>query len=254
MKVSIVTVCFNSASTIGETIESVASQNFTNIEYVIVDGKSNDGTLNIINDSLQKLPKNTLVISENDRGIYDAMNKGLAKSSGDVVGFLNSDDVFADPNAIDLIAKTFEESDAAIVYGNIVYTASNDLASVTRYWRASHPPASGMRFGWHPPHPAFYVKRDVLIKYGGFNLDFKIAGDYEMMVRLITKFGLKAAWCDHLIVRMREGGASNAGISAIWNANRECWKAWEVNGLKPSLALLIGKLSWKAYQRLGPKK
>jgi glycosyltransferase involved in cell wall biosynthesis len=247
-KVTVVTVCYNSEKTIKDTLESVTRQNHLDIEYLVVDGKSRDNTLDIAESYREKLPKNTVILSEKDKGIYDAMNKGISRASGDIVGFLNSDDVFAGPDAIAHIAKTFQDTNADIIYGNIVYTKQDDLSRVTRTWRTGEPPRAGMRNGWHPPHPAFYVKRDVLQKLGGFKLNFPIAADYEMMVRLIAKHQLKTAWCDNLIVRMREGGNSNAGIKAIWRANIECWRAWKENGLKPSPGLILGKLASKLLQ------
>lgn len=248
LKISIITVCYNSASTVRDTLLSVATQKLENLEYVIVDGLSKDATMNIINEERPRLPQNTLVISEKDSGLYDAMNKGWQMATGDVVGFLNSDDVFASPEAVSKIAETFEKTGADIVYGNIVYTKQNDLSQVTRSWRSGQIPRSGMRLGWHPPHPAFYVKRELLERFGGFNLKFRIAADYEMMVRLIAKHKLRTAWCDHTIVRMREGGSSNAGLKAIWKANVECWQAWHDNDLKPSPLLIAGKLSSKLLQ------
>jgi glycosyltransferase involved in cell wall biosynthesis len=248
MKISVITVCYNSAKTIQDTLDSVASQTYTNLEYIIVDGLSKDNTMSIVDKSLPKLPANTIIISEKDRGIYDAMNKGLKQASGDAVGFLNSDDVFAEPNAVANIAETFKTEIVDIVYGNIVYTKQDDLNHITRTWRTGVPPKHGMRHGWHPPHPAFYVKRSAIDQVGGFNLSYPIAADYEMMVRMIEKHRLKTAWCDHTTVRMREGGTSNAGPSAIYKANLECLRAWKDNQLSPSPLLIAGKLGSKLLQ------
>jgi len=248
VKVSVITVCYNSAKTVQDTLNSVAGQSHPSIEYLIIDGQSKDSTLTMIESTMSRLPRATLVVSEKDKGIYDAMNKGWMRATGDIVGYLNSDDVFATPDAVAKIAETFEKTGADIVYGNIVYTKQNDLGRVTRNWRSGVMPRTGMRLGWHPPHPAFYVKRDVFEKVGGFNLDFPISADYELMVRMIAKFQLKTAWCDHTIVLMREGGNSNSGLKAVYKGNIECWKAWEVNGLKPSPAMIIGKLTSKLLQ------
>ena len=247
-KISVITVCYNSALTVRDTLRSVAAQKLKNFEYIIIDGLSKDATMDIINEETPSLPKNTVVLSEKDSGLYDAMNKGWQRASGDIVGFLNSDDVFASPDAVGKIAETFEKTGADIVYGNIVYTKQHDLGAATRGWRTGDVPRYGMRFGWHPPHPAFYVKREILERYGGFKLKFRIAADYEMMVRLIEKRHLKTAWCDQTIVRMREGGSSNAGLKAIWKANKECWNAWLDNGLKPSALLIPCKLASKVFQ------
>jgi glycosyltransferase involved in cell wall biosynthesis len=247
-KISVITVCYNSEKTIQDTLHSVATQDYSNLEYLILDGQSSDSTMNIVQSALPSLPQNTAVSSEKDKGLYDAMNKGIAKASGEIIGFLNSDDVFAGPSSIRQIAEIFEKTKADIVYGNIVYTKQYDLSSITRSWRPGNPPPSGMKFGWHPPHPAFYVKRDLLNRLGGFNLNYRIAADYEMMVRLIAKHQLRLAWCDHTIVRMREGGVSNAGLKSIWRANVECWQAWKENGLTPSPVLIAGKLTSKILQ------
>jgi glycosyltransferase len=247
-QVSVVTVSFNSSRTIQDTLDSVAQQTYPNLQYLVIDGKSTDTTMSIVESMLPKLPSNTSISSEKDLGLYDAMNKGISKATGEIVGFLNSDDVFATPESMGAIVDTFTKSNADIVYGNIVYTKQDDLSRVTRTWRSGPLPRSGMKFGWHPPHPAFYVKREILSKFGGFNLRFRIAADYEMMVRMIAKHKLSLAWCDHTVVRMREGGSSNAGLRAIWKANLECWEAWKQNGLEPSPALIIGKLTSKLLQ------
>lgn len=248
LKTSLITVCYNSALTVRDTLRSVATQKIKNFEYIIVDGQSTDATMDLINEELHRLPQNTLVVCEKDSGLYDAMNKGWQRSTGDIVGFLNSDDVFASATAIANIEETFDKTGADIVYGNIVYTKQKDLGVVTRGWRTGEVPRNGMRFGWHPPHPAFYVKRQLLERFGGFKIKFRIAADYEMMVRLIEKHHLKTAWCDHTIVRMREGGSSNAGFKAIWKANKECWDAWFDNDLKPSPLLIPCKLASKVLQ------
>ena len=184
---------------------------------------------------------------EKDYGIYDAMNKGIGLATGDVVGFLNSDDVFADPASVSRIAEAFQNSSADLVYGDLVYTKENDLSQVTRTWKSGLMPRLGLKTGWHPAHPTMYVRRDILQR-NLFDLDFKIAADYELMVRLMEKQKISSQYIPYTLVRMREGGASNAGIGSILKANRECLRAWQKNGLSASPLTIGLKLGRKLLQ------
>ncbi|RZJ76991.1 MAG: glycosyltransferase [Flavobacterium sp.] len=247
MKVSIITVCFNSAKTIGDTLNSVAAQEYPDIEYIIVDGISKDTTWELIQEALPRLPHSTFCIRERDTGIYDAMNKGLAKASGDIIGFLNSDDVFADSSAIRRIVGGFAAKDTDLVYGDLVYTKENDLDQVTRRWKSGNMPFSRLKSGWHPAHPTMYVRRD-LLKRQPFNLSYRIAADYELMVRLIEKLRVKSCYVPYVIVKMREGGLSNKGLKNILKANIECSRAWRDNGFFPSPFTIGFKLTRKILQ------
>ena len=247
MKISVITVCYNSASTILDALESVSHQDYDDIEYLIIDGMSKDNTWGLVQSALSKLPANTVCIQERDEGIYDAMNKGLARATGDVIGFLNSDDVFADRTVLSRIAAVFTGAEVDMVYGDLVYTKESDLNKVTRIWNSGQMPTSGMKTGWHPAHPTMYVRREILQKEP-FDIDFRIAADYEMMVRLIEKHKISSHYIPHTLVKMREGGASNQSLSNIYKANRECLRAWSKNGLFANPFTIGMKLGRKILQ------
>ena len=236
MKISIITVCFNSEKTIEDTIQSVLSQNYPDIEYIIVDGASTDSTLNIIDKYSNKI---TTVISESDNGIYDAMNKGVKASTGDVVGILNSDDIYANENIISLVVKNIKDTDAT--YGNLDYVESDDVSKVTRRW-CSKVYSEGMFLkGWMPPHPTFFVRKSIYNKLGLYSLELKSAADYELMLRFIHKHKIKLAFIDEVLVKMRIGGESNSSFKNRLRANKEDRKAWKMNNLKPNLFTLVRK-------------
>ncbi len=247
MKVTVVTVCYNSEKTLSDTLQSVSSQNHLDLEYIIVDGMSKDATESIIEQWLPRLPKQTIVVREKDKGIYDAMNKGIAKATGDVIGFLNSDDVFADEFALTRIAEAFQNSAVEIVHGDLVYTKETDLTQTTRSWKLGPMPMLRMKTGWHPAHPTMYVRKEI-IQREPFDLAFPIAGDYEMMVRLLEKKKLFSQYIPHTLVRMREGGASNKNLKNILKANRECLRAWSKNGLVANPLTIALKLGRKILQ------
>lgn len=229
MKVSIITVVFNNKQTITDTINSVLSQTYSDLEYIIVDGNSTDGTLGIINTFKSEISK---IISEPDKGIYDAMNKGLKLATGDIIGILNGDDIYHDNNVISNVVQAFESSSADAVYGDLDYVAFDDLSKVKRKWRTGVYKPNAFLWGWMPPHPSFFVKREMYKKYGSFRLDFKTAADYELMLRFIHLNKISISYLPKVLVKMREGGASNASFKARLNANKEDRRAWKVNGLK----------------------
>jgi len=228
MKVSIITVVYNNAKTIKDAIESVLNQTYKNIEYIVIDGGSTDGTVEIIKSYGGKINK---FISEKDNGLYDAMNKGISLASGCVVGILNSDDFYASNDILEIVANEFVTKDIDCLYGDLEYVGEDDINKVMRYWK-SKPYKEGLfQKGWHPPHPTFFVKRECYEKYGVFNLDFKIAADYELMLRFLEKYKLKSTYVPRTFVKMRVGGESNKSLSNIIKANIESYKAWKVNGL-----------------------
>lgn len=229
MKVSIITVSYNSAETIDDCILSVLRQSYPNIEYIIVDGNSKDNTLDIISGHSNGVHT---VISEPDEGIYHAMNKGIAACSGDVVGILNSDDVYADENVIADVVKLLTSSGAAACYGDLVYVDRTDLDKVQRTWISGPYQRDKFLKGWMPPHPTFYLKREFYAQYGDFNLDFRTSADYELMLRMLFKNELPAAYLNRTLVRMRAGGQSNLSLKNRLCANREDRRAWAVNGIK----------------------
>jgi glycosyltransferase len=243
--VTIITVCYNSAKTIEDTILSVINQTYDNIEYIIIDGLSTDNTLEIVNKYKNKIAK---VVSEKDAGLYDAINKGIALATGDIVANLNSDDFYIDNNVIaDVVAK-MEEEKSDTLYADLYYIDAVDTNKVTRNW-VSGEYKKGMFFkGWMPPHPAFFVRKSVYDSYGKFNLELKSAADYEIMLRFIHKHECSISYLPRVVVKMRVGGVSNSSIKNRLKANREDKRAWEINGLKPKPFTLIFKPLSKVLQ------
>ena len=218
MKVSIITVSFNSEATIGDTLRSVSAQTHADIEHIVVDGASSDGTLEVVRQEGGHVAK---VLSEPDAGIYFAMNKGLKVATGDLVGFLNADDYFPDCNSVARLVESARVTKADAVFGDLAYVRSDRPNSVVRYWSTGEFSLRGLRLGWMPPHPTFYVNR----LSGKFDLEFdtsfRIAADYEFMMRFLTRSGIRATYVPHVIVRMRMGGISNRSVGSILEKSRE---------------------------------
>lgn len=228
MKISIITVTYNSAKTIADTIRSINEQTYPNIEHIIIDGSSKDNTLDIINNISNRVCK---IVSEPDKGIYDAMNKGITLATGDVIGILNSDDFYASPDVISKIITTFEKGDCDAVYGDLDYVDSKNVSKIVRFWKAKEYKKRAFFRGWHPPHPTFFVKKEMYQKFGKFNLKYKIAADYELMLRFIAKEKIRTRYISEVLVKMRTGGESNQNLKNIITANRESYEAWKDNGL-----------------------
>lgn len=229
MKISIITACYNSSATIGDTLKSVALQDYAYIEHIIVDGASTDDTLKIVG----KFPHVSTIISEQDNGIYDAMNKGINIAQGDVIGILNSDDVYTNKNVISEVMKRFEHSDIDVVYADLQYVHYSDLNKITRTWHSGAFSKKKFYFGWMPPHPTFFVRKTVYENIGTFNCSLRSAADYEFMLRALLKNDHKAAYIPEVLVKMRTGGMSNATLSHRIRANREDREAWRLNNIKP---------------------
>jgi glycosyltransferase len=238
MKVSIITVCYNSASTIESTIQSVLSQDHKDLEYIIIDGASTDNTLQVIERYRSRIPK---VISEKDGGIYFAINKGIALATGDVIGILHADDFYTDEKVIRKVVKTFKENNTDTVYGDLQYVDRTNTDKVKRHW-SSGAYSHGLFYkGWMPPHPSFFVLRKCYDQFGVFNTTLRSAADYEMMLRLLHKHRCSTAYVPEVLVKMRVGGKSNVSLSNRIRANREDKKAWLLNGLKPGMFTFIRK-------------
>ena len=243
MLVSIVTVCFNSERTIRDTLNSVKKQSHDLIEHIIIDGKSKDKTLNIISE-YNHVSK---IISESDEGIYDAMNKGLSLCNGDIVGFLNSDDFFYDDNVISGYVEKFENQDADVVYGDLDFIAENQNKTVRR-WQSSSFKNENISKGWIPPHPTFYARRDLFNKLGGFDKNFKLASDYDLMIRFLIDTSTKSYYFEGCKVKMRYGGATTRSILNILLGNIEILKSLKKNGVEVGKFFLFQKLISKLMQ------
>ncbi len=237
MKVSIITVSFNSDKTIADTIQSVLSQDYPDIEYIIVDGLSKDNTIKIVKSFGDRISK---FVSENDKGLYDAMNKGIDLATGDIIGFLNSDDFYANSQVVSKIVQRFQKNNDA-VYADLVYVSALDKLKITRTWKSGEYISGSFLKGWMPPHPTFFVRKTVYQRYGKFTDKLRSAADYELMLRFIHKYKIKIAYLPEVVVHMRAGGTSNASIKNRIRANREDKLAWKMNDLKPSTLTFIRK-------------
>lgn len=246
MKISIITVVYNNEATIQQAIESVLTQSYPNIEYVIIDGQSKDHTVSIIEGYKNRLG---YFISEPDKGLYDAMNKGIQAATGDVIGILNSDDLYQDSTVLSDIIDQFEsDPELDIVYGNLVYVKKDAVHQVVRNWKSKDYYASFFDDGNVPPHPSLFLKREVYEKVGFFDLEFKLAADYEFMFRLFKKYDFKSKYINRLIVKMRLGGETNKSIQNIINQNKEILRAWKQNGLTPPFKLMPLRISKRLVQ------
>jgi glycosyltransferase involved in cell wall biosynthesis len=237
-KISLITVVFNAESTISRCIQSVIGQNFKNIEYIIIDGGSTDNTVNIINGYRKNI---SIFLSEPDKGIYDAMNKGILLASGNIVGMLNADDFFADETILSEVNQIFLRNDADITYGDLDFV--NDKNRVVRKWRSGEYSNNKFNRGWMPPHPTFYCKRKLFEQYGLYSLDYGTAADYELMLRFIHRHKAEAFHIKKVMVKMRIGGASNKNYQ---NRLKGLWfdfKAMRNNGISlPLITLLLKPL------------
>ena len=238
MKVSVITVCYNSESTLEDTIKSVISQDYTNIEYIIIDGGSSDNTPAILNAYKNNIAK---LVSEKDEGMYFAINKGISMATGDVIAILNSDDFYADSTIISKVLEAFEKGNCDSVYCDLQYVDRDDTKKVKRNWIAGAY-TDGLFFkGWMPPHPAFFISKSCYEKFGVFNTTLRSAADYELMLRMLHVKKISTFYLPILAVKMRDGGKSNVSIANRIKANREDLKAWEINNIRPKLFTLIRK-------------
>ena len=235
---------FNNAGTLGDTIASVASQDYADIEYIIIDGGSTDGTVDIIKKHEINITK---WISEKDNGIYDAMNKGLRMATGDVIGILNADDLYQDSTVVSSVMKSFIDANAGAVYGDLVYI-NKENTKIIRYWQSGPFYKNNFLWGWMPPHPSFFVKKKFYDIHGFFNTSLRSAADYELMLRLIHKHKVVLAYLPKILVKMRVGGQSNASIANRIKAIKEDIAAWRINELKPYFFTIVLKSLRKVSQ------
>jgi glycosyltransferase involved in cell wall biosynthesis len=244
MKISIVTAAYNSAATIRDTIESVLSQDYPNIEYVVADGGSKDGTVEILKSYGDKIKW----VSEKDSGIFEAMSKGVKMATGDVVGIVGSDDFYPDNQAISRVAKAFEESKADSVYGDLYYVDAEDTNKIVRNWKSGKYDRKRFLNGWMPPHTAFFLKKSVYDTYGLYDSSYRFAGDYELMLRMLYRYNVSSYYIPEVLMKMRAGGNSNGSLKGRMKANREDLRAWKMNGIKPRWYTLYAKPISKIFQ------
>lgn len=230
MRVSILTVVYNGAATIRHSIDSVLAQDYPDIEYIIVDGNSKDGTQDIVRSYGNKIAR---FLSEPDAGIYDAMNKGIQLATGDVIGILNADDFYAYPSVVSEVAGVLAASNADASYGDLEYIDANDATVVRRKWVSGAYKVGAFLNGWMPPHPTFFVKKEVYNTHGLFRLDLGSAADYELMLRFVHRENIKLAYLPKVLVKMRSGGVSNSTFKNRIAANQNDRLAWKINNLKP---------------------
>jgi len=248
MKISIITVCYNSGLTINDTLFSIITQNYKNYELIIIDGGSTDSTLDIIKNYEENY---SILISERDRGVYDAMNKGLKHATGDVVGFLNSDDFYINSNVLNEIAEAFNgEFPIDCVYGDLVYVDERDTSKIRRYWKSKPYYDNFFNDGLVPPHPTFYIRTDIFKSMGGFSLDYKFAADYDFMFRALKVNNLSSSYIPKVLVRMRLGGKTSKSLTNILKGNLEILSIWMENQKFIPLPFLIKKIKIKIWERL----
>ncbi|MBN7767071.1 glycosyltransferase family 2 protein [Pectobacterium brasiliense] len=237
MKVSIITATYNSAKTISDTLKSLNTQTYPDIEYIIIDGGSKDNTLSLIKSSCSRV---SVIISEPDKGIYDALNKGILAATGDIVGFLHSDDFFAYPDAVKDIVDAMRESNADAVYGDLNYISSTDNDVIVRKWVSGGFDINKMKLGWMPPHPTFYMKRACYQRFGSFDLSYRISADYDSLLRYLWIHKVTVKYIPKVIINMRVGGMSNRSLSNMIMKTKEDVKAMKSNKL-PWLSAVAGK-------------
>jgi glycosyltransferase involved in cell wall biosynthesis len=246
--ISVITVSHNSADSIAKSINSVLEQSYEKIEYIIIDGASVDGTKDIVKSYGTKISR---FITEPDKGMYDAINKGIAVSNGDIIGILNSDDVFYDRHVIGKVAESFSENEIDAVYGDAIFVKSGDTSRIVRYYSsgAFHP--RKFRFGFMPAHPSFYARRELFERFGLYKSDYKIAADFELLLRFIHVNRIKYKYLKMPFVKMRTGGISNKSFKSNITLNREILRACRENGLQTGYFLIYLKYFFKVFEYFG---
>jgi len=244
MKISIITVCFNSAETIEGTIRSVLGQDYKDIEYVVVDGDSTDGTIEVVNNYKDEISKFT---SEPDEGIYEAMNKGIKLSSGDIIAFLNSDDMYTDRTIVGQMTEFMQSNGLDAAYGDLIYVDRKNSNRVRRFWKAGQYRRNALCYGWVLPHPTFFCRKEIFERHGYFNDKLQIAADFELMLRFIEKHQIKVGYLPKVIVKMRTGGKANI-LRGMIQGNKEIIKSFRLNDLHLSPWFFVCKPITKISQ------
>lgn len=241
MKVSIITITYNSGKTVKDTLESIANQSYKNIEHIIVDGASKDNTLDIVSQY-----PNVKVLSEPDNGIYDAMNKGVKMTTGDIVGILNSDDFYPNNDIIQTVVDTFKKEKVDSIFGDVKFVKPEDLTKVTRRYSSANWYPEKLASGYMPAHPSFFVKRSCYEKFGDFKVDYAISADYELLIRFLYVNRISYHYINEILVTMRTGGASNQNLKSVYVLNKEVIRACHENGIK----INYGKLGLKYFKKM----
>ncbi len=243
MLISIITAVFNRKDVIAHAVQSLYGQCGADLEHIVVDGASSDGTVDVLHSLTDARMR---LVSEPDLGIYDALNKGLARATGEVVGFLHSDDFYADSYVLKSVAEAFADPQVDAVYGDLDYVAKADTTRVIRRWRSGEYSAAKLAHGWMPPHPTLFLRRSVVEQWGGFDTSFRIAADYDAILRYLGKGQIRPAYIPRVLVKMRVGGESNRSLGRVWLKTREDYTALTRNGVGG-----VGALFWKNFSKLG---
>lgn len=239
MKISIITVTYNSENTLKDTLESVLNQTYQNYEHIIIDGMSKDNTMKIVKEYEEKYNGKLKYISEKDTGLYDAMNKGIKMATGDIIGILNSDDKYANENVLQIIANKFKETNCDGTYANLIFMDEETMTKPKRIWKSAY---GKLEDGWHPAHPTLYLKKEVYDKIGLFNLKYRIVADYDFMIRMMKDKTIKLEYIDEYIVYMRVGGASTAGIKGYIKNLKEAHRALKENKIAHPILIDIKRI------------
>lgn len=249
MKVSIITVTYNCKSVLNDCLDSVAAQSYGNIEHIVIDGASNDGTLSLLNSKRNNL---AVVVSEPDDGIYDAMNKGINLAKGDIVGFLNSDDFYINDQVISNVEKIFtDDPSLEACYADLIYVDRKNTSKTIRYFKSREFVSGLFSRGWCPPHPTFFVRRSVYEKFGLFNLNYRIASDVDLMMRFLEIYKIKTQYIPQTWVKMRLGGTTNRNLKNIWIQNQEILSSFRKEGLHVNvISFFIHKVISRSMQFL----
>lgn len=255
MTITIITACLNSKAFIRNALDSILSQTWNDIDYVVIDDGSTDGTLNIVQEHEPKFKGRMRWISELDKGLYDAINKGIVKAKGEVIGILNADDFYAHTHVLERVAGLFAEKDRTIdaVYADVRFVLSQNLEQTVRYYSAKPWCPWMLRWGYMPPHPTFFCRKDCFERLGYYKLDYKIAADFELLIRFLWKGALKTKYLSEAIIVMRLGGLSTKSIASTITLNREIVRSNRENGIYTNLLMLCPKYVFKVFEFIGPK-
>lgn len=247
MKITIITVSFNAAATIAETLDSVAGQDWPHIEHIVVDGGSRDATMDRVRAHSRRL---ACVVSEPDQGVYDAMNKGLALANGEVIAFLNADDVYMDSGVVRRAVEVLADSAVDACHADLIYCSVGDSNRIVRRWRSGPHWPKACLAGWMPPHPTFFARRELYARFGSFDLRYRLQSDFDLMLRFFELHGVRSRHVPEVWVRMRMGGLSNRSIGNVLRGNLEAWRACRRNGFRVTPWFMVHKVASRVSQFL----